>query len=124
MAKRNRPGMSYNRDNRRTTPGPAGSRWAGICQPTGKRIWITRADAKSAMKALHPDDNRMRVYPCNENPEHFHFGHTRAKWPTMDRSLPVHCGYPAPHPAHVWSDELRRPWACPGTPNGNSEGES
>lgn len=74
MGRRSKPGWSLPGD----VPGNVAKRWAGRCEPTGKRIWLTRRDAKQAMRQDHPGDQQMAVYRCQHG-EHFHIGHSMWK---------------------------------------------
>lgn len=40
----------------------------------GKRAYITKKEARDAIKRVK--DKTLHVYPCTENPDYLHVGHT------------------------------------------------
>lgn len=46
------------------------------CLPCGKKAYESRRDAKKRHKNLYPGED-MDEYPCPEQPDYWHFGHSR-----------------------------------------------
>lgn len=46
----------------------------------GKIRYRSRSDAKQAMKAKHPSDNKMSAYECERIAGNWHYGHSHRKW--------------------------------------------
>lgn len=47
----------------------------GTCLVHGKLTYTSRKKARLHARRVHPGDNRIRPYACDERPGMFHLGH-------------------------------------------------
>lgn len=71
---------------------PSSANW-GTCVHCGKRGWLTRREAKAALKRIYPGQfQEMQVYKCSEGGNSFHHGHrVPERFRDSDLSSCRHC---------------------------------